>query len=176
MVISEEGTIDDDDTDELDNESIAESILSEKLQSIDNSTKSIQTDLSFDINENLTIMKNNLLNSKSLTSSTTSLNQLKINSTKNKEKPNLPTPIPIVKKNVPERKLSIPLTIPRKSSLIPSKTGLSSSAKSVLSLGSQSSKTFSFLMIYFLLKSMISLQNLINLLHHRILLIVVIQI
>jgi len=174
MVISEEGTIDDDDTDELDNESIAESILSEKLQSIDNSTKSIQTDLSFDINENLTIMKNNLLNSKSLTNSTTSLNQLKINSTKNKAKPNLPTPI--VKKNVPERKLSIPLTIPRKSSLIPSKTGLSSSTKSVSSLGSQSSKTFSFLMIYFLLKSMISFQNLINLLHHRILLIVVIQI
>ena len=80
---------------------------SDRLSSIDqiSLTKSIQTDLSFDIHEHVIITKNNLLNSKplsysnkSLASSTTSLNKLRINPIDHKKKMNLPTPAPVVKK------------------------------------------------------------------------------
>ncbi|CAF5012189.1 unnamed protein product, partial [Rotaria socialis] len=82
-IASEEGTIDDesdddeddDDTDGLDSESIADSAMSEQVQSIPSlpSTKSIQTDLSFDIKDNITFVKNNLLKSKSMSISNKSL-------------------------------------------------------------------------------------------------------
>ncbi|CAF4599901.1 unnamed protein product, partial [Rotaria magnacalcarata] len=147
-IASEEGTIDDDeedddddDTDGLDSESIADSVMSEQVQSIPSlpSTKSIQTDLSFDIKDNITFVKNNLLKSKSLSTSNRSLvgsiksvNKPKINTQENKvnvnvKKPIIPAPVAAVKKNF-ERKPSIPLTnnssTTRKSLLIPPKKPL----------------------------------------------------
>ncbi|CAF2085137.1 unnamed protein product [Rotaria magnacalcarata] len=147
-IASEEGTIDDDeedddddDTDGLDSESIADSVMSEQAQSIPSlpSTKSIQTDLSFDIKDNITFVKNNLLKSKSLSTSNRSLvgsiksvNKPKINTQENKvnvnvKKPIIPAPVAAVKKNF-ERKPSIPLTnnssTTRKSLLIPPKKPL----------------------------------------------------
>jgi hypothetical protein len=122
------------------------------------------------VNENITITKNNLLNSKSfaysnksLASSTTSINKLKIHPIENKRKPNLPTPASVAQKSsreiiqnsASERKLSVPLinisttsrkpSIPlintsQRSSLVPPKKNLSFSRKSIPSLGSQTSK------------------------------------
>lgn len=117
------GTIDDDDeenddTDEFDTQSVAESVMSEqpvpsaisRLPSIADSTKSIQTDLSFDIHDNITFVKNNLQTSKllassnrSLYSSTRSINTSKINVKDNTvqanlKKPAIPSPGSIIKK------------------------------------------------------------------------------
>ncbi|CAF1318098.1 unnamed protein product [Rotaria sp. Silwood1] len=153
---------DDDDDDELDSESVNESVTSEPIQPIPclsstiDLTKSIQTDLSFDFKDNITFVKNNLLNSKSLSNSNTSLisstksiNKSKINIQDNKvninmRKPSIPTPVSGgVKKDV-QRKSSIPLTssqnILPKTSLMPVKKTLSSLNKlsSPSSLGSQS--------------------------------------
>ncbi|CAF4404106.1 unnamed protein product, partial [Adineta steineri] len=77
--IIDDGEDDDIDTDDLDNESIAESNISDQIQiirrlsSINESTKSIQTDLSFDINDNIFISRNNFLDLKSLSNSNQSL-------------------------------------------------------------------------------------------------------
>ncbi|CAF4387887.1 unnamed protein product, partial [Rotaria socialis] len=146
-IASEEGTIDDesdddeddDDTDGLDSESIADSAMSEQVQSIPSlpSTKSIQTDLSFDIKDNITFVKNNLLKSKSMSISNKSLvgsiksvTKPKINTQENNvmngnvKRESLPAHVAVVKKGF-ERKSSIPLTnnssTTRKSLLIPPK-------------------------------------------------------
>jgi hypothetical protein len=93
----------------MDTESIAESSMSEKIQiihrlfSTTDTTKSVQTDLSFD---NMLIVQNNLLDSKSLSnsnkslaSSTTSINKLNDNKVNmHKRKASIPTPVSVVKK------------------------------------------------------------------------------
>ncbi|CAF1248418.1 unnamed protein product [Rotaria sordida] len=158
---SEEGAIyyddddDDDEIDELDNESIADSVMSEQKQSIHrlsstiDSTKSIQTDLSFDINDNITFIKNNLSNSnKPSINSTRSINKSKINPQDNKvninmKRPSIPTSVPEVKKSF-ERKSSVPLANSlsslSKSSLMSSRQRLVSTnlLKSATLSGSQS--------------------------------------
>jgi len=96
----------------MDTESIAESSMSEKIQTIhslfstNDTTKSVQTDLSFDINDNMLIVQNNLLDSKSLSnsnkslaSSTTSINKLTDNKVNmHKRKASIPTSVSLVKK------------------------------------------------------------------------------
>ncbi|CAF4989276.1 unnamed protein product, partial [Rotaria socialis] len=101
------------------------------------STKSIQTDLSFDIKDNITFVKNNLLKSKSMSISNKSLvgsiksvTKPKINTQENNvmngnvKRESLPAHVAVVKKGF-ERKSSIPLTnnssTTRKSLLIPPK-------------------------------------------------------
>ncbi|CAF4491393.1 unnamed protein product [Rotaria sp. Silwood2] len=163
-ITTSEGAIDDDDDDddddELDIESINESVMSEQIQSAHrlssmiNLTKSIQTDLSFDINDNITFVKNNLSNAKppsnsnkQLSNSTKSIDKSKINTQDNKvnafmRKASIPTPVLGATKDF-QRKSSIPLTnslnaLP-KTTLIPPKKKLSSMNKvnSTTSLGSQ---------------------------------------
>ncbi|CAF1246783.1 unnamed protein product [Adineta steineri] len=133
MTISEGSIVDDDedddiDTDDLDNESIAESNISDQIQmirrlsSINESTKSVQTDLSFDINDNIFISRNNFLDLKSLSnsnqslaSSTTSINKLKTNTTDNKmntykKRTSIPTSITNIKQvGIPLAKVAIRL-------------------------------------------------------------------
>lgn len=124
MTTSEDGTMDDEDeeddntdADEFDSESISESIPSKPVQPTppaplkQDSAKSIQTDLSFDAKDNITFMKNSLLNSKplsmsnrSLTGSIKSITKPKTSIQDNKvntqvKKPSIiPSPAPIVKK------------------------------------------------------------------------------
>ncbi|UJR32141.1 hypothetical protein I4U23_019608 [Adineta vaga] len=171
LTISEGSTNDDGDdenddniSDDCDNESIPGSSISERIQiirrslSIHESTKSVQTDLSFDINDNMLIMKNTSLEStslsnsnKSLTDSSTSINKLKMNSTYNKsvssnKRLSIPTSISTIKKDS-ERKGSITVintaSSTRKLSLIPSKKGSpamtrQNSINSIVSSSSQS--------------------------------------
>ncbi|CAF1214956.1 unnamed protein product [Adineta steineri] len=149
--ISEGSIVDDDedddiDTDDLDNESIAESNISDQIQmirrlsSINESTKSVQTDLSFDINDNIFISRNNFLDLKSLSnsnqslaSSTASINKLKTNTTDNKMNTNkkrtsIPTSITNIKQDS-ERTLANNSNTTRRSSLIPSKKGSTSTLR-----------------------------------------------
>lgn len=139
-------------------------MLSEK-SSINNSTKSTQTDLSFDMNENV----QNLLRSSSLSTSSTSINEFKINPVqyRNREKPNLPTsPVTKIfpvrklsttldKPSIPSRKTSLPIVNnSRKPSLTSPKTIVPTLVKPKSPSGIQSSKFFflfvfnSFLHIY----------------------------
>ncbi|CAF3924289.1 unnamed protein product [Rotaria sordida] len=168
IIISEEDTEDDDD-DELDNESIIESTINEKIDTTCHSsspsssicisiesTKFVQTDLSFHSNDNISFTKNELIKKqKSILNLSTSINKLEIKKKDeqtiiNKKKPIIQS----IKKNVEQRsipplsnttKRPITSTIPRKSSIIlpkkgpPSKIPLNA-AQSVTSLSSSQSK------------------------------------
>jgi hypothetical protein len=89
VTISDEDT---DDNDELDNESVIESIIGEQIDKTRHSsttssvfipielTKFVQTDLSFHSNDNISFTKVELLNKqKPISNSSTSINKLKIN-------------------------------------------------------------------------------------------------
>jgi hypothetical protein len=101
----------DDDIDDMDTESIADSMHGEQNPSIQqvvptsDATISIPTDLIIDVHEDVKVTKTDLLNSrplsssnKSLASSTPSIHQLKINPIEHQTKPKLLTPASVVKK------------------------------------------------------------------------------
>ena len=120
LTISEGSANDDDedDTDDCDSASVAGSGVSERIRisrrssSTQELTKAVQTDLSFDVNDSTFIVKNNLFDSISLSSSnrslagsTTSINKLRLNPTDKKvinrnKRPSIPTAFPVVKKGV----------------------------------------------------------------------------